>query len=635
MSLKSLFRKKSATVAAHEEGDGHGHGLNKVLTVRDLTFFGVAAIIGGGTFSAIGNACFSGGPGVILLYVICAVACGFTAMCYAEFAARVPVSGSAYTYAYVSFGELFAWIIGWALLMEYSIGNIYIAFSWSGYFTNLLHGFGIDLPAWLTINYRAAHAAFDAGAAGEGLTAWTNAPQLGGLRIIFDLPGVLINVLITWLVFVGTKESRNISNIMVLIKLIVVVLVIVVGFFYIDIDNWTPFMPNGFGGVMAGVSAVFFAYIGFDAVSTLAEEAKNPQRDLPRGMIYSLVICTVAYIVLALVLTGMVSYKQLGVTDPLAEIFALKGVKWMLYIVSVAAVVAMTSVMLVFQMGQPRIWMTMSRDGLLPKRFSSIHPKYKTPGFATIITGLVVGIPMFFTDENFILDFTSIGTLFAFVLVCGGVLMLPSVMNPEKAEPTRGKFRLPYINGKWIVPFFMCIALAVVFTVGEKSTGYFLSSTTPKVYDDIAPLTDSKAILEHPEQIAVRFTTTEDSIFRDYVYQQEKGKDASFTVDKLDGDILTGYVDGYTIDNSKKYYSKGLAFCMNIPMWIFILVCIYMTIRTFLKKLSFIPVAGLLSCCYLLTGMAPNNWLWFFVWFSIGLVVYFAYGRKHSKLAPK
>ena len=225
----------------------------------------------------------------------------------------------------------------------------------------------------------------------------------------------MINVLITWLVYVGTKESRNISNIMVIIKLVVVILVIVVGFFYIDIDNWTPFLPNGFGGVMAGVSAVFFAYIGFDAVSTLAEEAKNPQRDLPRGMIYSLVICTVVFILLALVLTGMVSYKNLGVSDPLAEIFQLKGVKWMLYFVSVAAVVAMTSVMLVFQMGQPRIWMTMSRDGLLPKKFSKIHPKYKTPGFATIVTGFVVGVPMFFTDENFILDFTSIGTLFAFV----------------------------------------------------------------------------------------------------------------------------------------------------------------------------------------------------------------------------
>jgi APA family basic amino acid/polyamine antiporter len=557
MSFQSLFRKKSATAAANEEGDGHGHGLNKVLTARDLTFFGVAAIIGGGTFSAIGNACFNGGPAVILLYIICAVACGFTAMCYAEFAARVPVSGSAYTYAYVSFGELFAWIIGWALLMEYSIGNIYIAFSWSGYFTNLLSGFGVHLPEFLTINYKAAHAAFDANAVGtEGYLAWTNAPMIGSLRLIFDLPGVMINFFITWLVFIGTRESRNLSNIMVFIKLAVVVLIIIVGFFYIDIDNWTPFMPKGFGGVMAGVSAVFFAYIGFDAVSTLAEEAKNPQRDLPKGMIYSLVICTVAYILLALVLTGMVPYTKLGVTDPLAEIFAIKGVKWMMFIVSIAAVVAMTSVMLVFQMGQPRIWMTMSRDGLLPKKFSEIHPKHKTPGFATIITGLVVGLPMFFTDENFILDFTSIGTLFAFVLVCGGVLMLPRMNKEELGEATRGKFRLPYINAKFIFP-------------------------------GIAIATFTFLIIQFPQFFKDTFVFTEDTVSH------------------------------------------------NIPMVCFFIVCFVMTILSFVKNLSLIPVLGLVSCCYLLTGMAGSNWLWFGIWFGIGLVVYFLYGRNHSKLAKK
>lgn len=556
MSFNSLFRKKSAEVIIKEGGDGEHSGLNKVLNVRDLTFFGIAAIIGGGTFSAIGNACYSGGPAVVLLYIICAIACGFTAMCYAEFAARVPVSGSAYTYAYVSFGELFAWIIGWALLMEYSIGNIYIAFSWSGYFTNLLDGFGLHLPEWLTINYTAAHRAFIDNKVGEGLSAWMNSPQLGGLHIIFDLPGVLINVLITMLVFIGTKESRNISNLMVLIKLAVVVLVIIVGCFYIDIDNWTPFMPNGFGGVMSGVSAVFFAYIGFDAVSTLAEECKDPQRDLPRGMIYSLIVCTIVYIVLAFVLTGMVSYTLLGVSDPLAEIFQIKGVKWMLFIVSIAAVVAMTSVMLVFQMGQPRIWMTMSRDGLLPKRFSKIHPKYKTPGFATIITGLVVGLPMFFTDENFILDFTSIGTLFAFVLVCGGVLMLPTQTADEKikTEATKGKFRLPYINAKFIFP-------------------------------TIVICTFSFLIYKFPE----------------------------FFIDKFN------------------FSSETMA--SNFPMIGFFIICIVMAIVSFLKNLSLIPVLGLVSCCYLLTGMAASNWIWFSIWLAVGLVVYFLYSRKHSLLA--
>ncbi|MFN8116536.1 MAG: amino acid permease [Bacteroidia bacterium] len=536
----NLFRKKS--VSAISDAEAHEGGLHRVLTVRDLTFFGIAAIIGGGTFSAIGNACFAGGPGVIFLYIICAIACGFTAMCYAEFASRVPASGSAYTYAYVTFGELFAWIIGWALLMEYSIGNIYIAFSWSGYFTNLVPG----IPEWLTINYTAAQQAFlDAKDGSEGMLAWTNAPEIGGLKIIFDLPAVLINLIITALVFVGTKESRNISNLMVLIKLLIIVLVIIVGCFHVDIDNWTPFMPNGFNGVMAGVSAVFFAYIGFDAVSTLAEESKNPQRDLPRGMIYSLVICTVIYIILSLVLTGMVSYELLGVSDPLAEIFKLKGVKWMLFIVSIAAVVAMTSVLLVFQMGQPRIWMSMSRDGLLPKKFSSIHPKFKTPGFATIVTGLVVGLPIFFTDENFVLDFTSIGTLFAFVLVCGGVLILPR----NESAKEKGKFKMPYINAKWIVPVITVLSFVGIY-------------------------------VQYPNSI-------------------------------------------YSDDANTAY---------NFPMIIFYLFWVVIAVMTFIKNYSLIPVLGLLSCCYLLTGMGWTNWMMFFVWLVIGLVVYLLYGYKKSKL---
>lgn len=335
---------------------------------------------------------------------------------------------------------------------------------------------------------------------------------------------------------------------MVIIKLAVILLIIGVGLFYIDMDNWTPFMPNGFDGVMAGVSAVFFAYIGFDAVSTLAEESKNPQRDLPRGMIYSLVICTVLYIILALILTGMVSYKLLGVDDPLAEIFAQKEIKWMLWIVSIAAVVAMTSVMLVFQMGQPRIWMTMSRDGLMPKRFSSIHPKYKTPGFATIVTGFVVGVPLFFTNSDFILDFTSIGTLFAFVLVCGGVLMLP----PKEKE--KGKFHLPYINSKFIFP---AIAAFTIIFIQWKFPDFF------------------------------------SNLF---------------------------YVTSETAETA-------------IPMIIFFVVFIVLAIFSFIREFSLVPVLGLASCCYLLTGMAWSNWKWFFVWMIIGLVIYFIYGFKKSKLA--
>ena len=536
--MKSLLRKKPVSAT---DSEAHGSDLKRVLSVRDLTFFGIAAIIGGGTFSAIGNACYSGGPGVVFLYIMCGIACGFTALCYAEFASRVPVSGSAYTYAYVSFGEIFAWIIGWALLMEYSIGNIYVAFSWSGYFTNLVPG----IPEWLTINYKAAHDAFASNIAGEGFNAWTTAPMIGNLRVILDLPAILINILITILVFVGTTESRNLSNTMVYIKLVIIGLVIGVGVFHVDIENWTPFMPNGFNGVMAGVSAVFFAYIGFDAVSTLAEESKNPQRDLPRAMIYSLVICTVIYIALALVITGMASYKLLGVSDPLAEIFKLKGVKWMLFIVSIAAVVAMTSVLLVFQMGQPRIWMSMSRDGLLPKKFSSIHPKHKTPGFATIVTGLVVGVPILFTDENLVLDFTSIGTLFAFVLVCGGILLLPA----DKELKEKGKFRIPYINSQWIVP------------IGTVIAFYLIARFYPN------------------------------SIYLDDANQK-----------------------------------------LNYPMIIFYLFWAFMTVLAFIRKLSFIPLAGLLSCCYLLTGMGWTNWLMFGSWLIVGLILYFLYGYRKSHL---
>src|SRR4051812_44410431 len=481
-----LFRTKKIDKILRDaetmQNDPHaGGGLKRVLTMRDLTFFGIAAIIGAGSFSSLGEACFKGGPGVVYLFIICAVACGFTALCYSEFASRIPVAGSAYTYAYASFGELFAWIIGWALIMEYSIGNIYVAFSWSDYFTSFLHRVNIHVPAFLTCSYMEAHGAVMDVAANkfdhltestkELLNAWNNAPVVAGLKIIFDLPALVINAMITYLVYRGVKESRNFSNAMVILKLAIVLLVIIVGGYLIFQNglsvNWHPvnnagvhsFMPNGFNGVMAAVSGVFFAYIGFDAVSVLAEESKNPQRDLPRGMILSLVICTVIYIVLALVLTGAVVYtKFANVGDPLAFIFEPQNlnVGWMQMLVSICAVIAMTSVLLVFQMGQPRIWMSMSRDGLLPPVFEKIHPKFQTPSFSTIITGVIVGIPLLFTDKTFVLDFTSIATLFAFVLVCGGVLLIP------RKESVPGKFNMPYINGKYLFPLIIIVAIALI-----------------------------------------------------------------------------------------------------------------------------------------------------------------------------
>lgn len=466
----SLFRKKSIDriVAEAESGlsDGHSNRLNKVLGVRDLTFMGIAAVVGAGIFSTIGTAAFNGGPGIVFLFIITAVTCGFSALCYAEFASRVPIAGSAYTYAYVSFGEIIAWIIGWALILEYAIGNIVVAISWSGYFNNLLIAFNIHLPDWLLIdpftatnNFKEASEALAAGtpltdAMQSAINFWNSAPVIGGKHIFINLPAFVIVVLITILAYIGIKESKKTTNFMVVFKILVIIFVIVLGFFYVDTANWKPFMPNGFGGVLAGVSAVFYAYIGFDAISTTAEECKNPQKDLPRGMMYSLLICTVLYILIALVLTGMVNYSELNVNDPLAYVFAKLNMKKIGYLISVSAVIATTSVMLVFQLGQPRIWMSMSRDGLLPKQFAKVHPKFHTPSFATIVTGCLVAIPSLFIPSGVVTDLTSIGTLFAFVLVCAGVLVLPKIMTRQ------GSFKLPYINGKFLIP-----ALFIIFVI--------------------------------------------------------------------------------------------------------------------------------------------------------------------------
>ena len=577
---KSLFRtKKIESILAEGSDNTHGGGgLKRVLSMKDLTFFGIAAILGAGSFSSLGGAVFHGGPGVVILFVITAIACAFTAFCYSEFASRIPVAGSAYTYAYASFGELFAWIIGWALIMEYSIGNIYVAYSWSDYFTSFLEKIGVHIPQYLCTSYMEVKDAMANGSTNpDVLEAFNNAPMVGSLKIIFDLPAFVINILITMLVYRGIKESRNFSNLMVILKMIVVALVIIVGGYLVFSHgltiNWTPandegvksFMPNGFSGVMAAVSGVFFAYIGFDAVSVLAEESKNPQRDLPRGMILSLVICTIVYILLTLVLTGAVNYRKFeGIGDPLAFIFEKQNlnVGWMQFFVAIAAVIAMTSVLLVFQMGQPRIWMSMSRDGLMPPVFQKIHPKFKTPSFATIVTGFVVGVPILFTDKTFVLDFTSIATLFAFVLVCGGVLLIP------RKEKQSGKFHLPFINGQYIFP---------LIVVGSLLLAHKLSA----------------------------------SYFTD-MFNFNFSSNADYSSGKI------SYMDAAT---------------PNITLIIFWITALFLAVTAFIKKYSLIPLMGLITCLYLLTGMTKNNWAWFIGWLLIGLVVYFLYGYKKSKLA--
>ncbi len=578
----SLFRRKNiSSILAEGSDESHASGgLHRVLTVKDLTFFGIAAILGAGSFSSLGYAVFHGGPGVILLFIITGIACAFTALCYSEFASRIPVAGSAYTYAYASFGELFAWVIGWALIMEYSIGNIYVAYSWSDYFTSLLGKLHIHLPEYLSTSYMEAKHAVERGSTNqEELAAWNNAPVVGGLRMILDLPALVINFLITYLVYRGIKESRNFSNIMVILKIAVVGLIIIVGGYLIFSNgltsNWAPandegvksFMPNGFSGVMMAVASVFFAYIGFDAVSVLAEESKNPQRDLPRGMIYSLVICTVIYILLTLVLTGAVNYRNFdSVGDPLAFIFEPQNLNigWMQLLVAVIAVVAMTSVLLVFQMGQPRIWMSMSRDGLMPPVFQKIHSKYKTPSFATIVTGLVVGVPILFTDKTFVLDFTSIATLFAFVLVCGGVLLIPS------KEKIPGRFHLPYINGRFIFPL---IILGSMLLLQSFSKSYFT------------------------DLFNFDFSANED--FR---------------------------------SGNKSFMDLATP---NISLIIFWISALLLSLFAFIKRYSLIPLMGVITCMYLLTGMSKSNWVWFIGWLALGAVIYFLYGYKKSKLAIK
>ena len=563
-----LFRKKSIPFILREaeEGltDSHGHkeNLKKVLTVKDLTFFGIAAVIGTGVFTAIGSASYRGGPAVILLFAFTAIACGFAAFCYAEFASTVPVSGSAYTYSYVAFGEIFAWIIGWDLLMEYAIGNIAVAISWSQYFVRVLSGFGIHIPAWMTMDYTTAHSRYNEvtaslangsvksiGALDETLLnayyAWQNAPALGNLKVIINIPAFLIVMLISYIVYIGIKESRTTNNAMVIIKLVIIVFVIIAGAFYVNPDNWSNFMPNGFGGVMSGVSAVFFAYIGFDAITTTAEECKNPQRDLPKAMFNTLFICTGLYIVLVLVLTGMTNYTLLNVADPLAFVFQNQNTvltNWFAGVISVSAVFVIASVLLVYQLGQPRIWMSMSRDGLLPKIFSRIHPKYKTPSFSTGVTAALVGIPALFLNLDVVIALTSIGTLFAFVLVCGGIL----VLHQQKDKP-EAKFKVPYLNGKFIIPILFIVAFAA-------------------------------SIIYSPNHF------------------------------------------------------QGLINKEGLPMLLFWLVAAIVSIMSFQKSFSVIPVLGLLSCFYLMAQESYTNWLRFLIWLVIGLVIYFLYGRYNSRL---
>ncbi|MFT4169786.1 MAG: amino acid permease [Dysgonomonas sp.] len=548
MKAKSLFRRKDISKGGHGD-EVTDYGLKRVLGVKDLTLFGIAAIIGAGIFSTIGRAAFNGGPAVSLLFVFVAVACIFTALCYAQFASMISTSGSAYTYTYATLGEVFAWAIGWALILEYAVSNMVIAISWSGYFTTMLEGFGVHWPHYLSIGYLSAYEAFQKVMSGEShlpanilqaAETYRTAPEFMGMKVLVNVPAGAVIAVLSALVFVGIKESRFVNNLLVFLKIGIILLVIGAGCFFVRPENWSPFAPNGAQGILGGVAAVFFSFIGFDSISTTAEECKNPQRDMPRAMLYCLGICTVLYIAITLVLTGMVNYKELGVDDPLAYVFQKVDMDFIAGIVSVSAVIAITSAILVFQIGQPRIWMTMSRDGLLWPRFGKIHPKYKTPTFATLIAGIIVCVPSLFFDMQFVVDLTSVGTFFAFILVCSGILYLD-----YKGYSKKAKFKVPYINGKYIVGVLFLIT-AVLF---------------------ITKLDYKEIISEKPLLII--------------------------------------------------FWATWL--CMSFAAYKF--------------RFSLLPTIGILINLYLMTELGWSNWYMFLIWLAIGLIIYFLYGYKKSKLA--
>jgi APA family basic amino acid/polyamine antiporter len=452
-------------------------GLRRSLNKWHLTALGVGATIGAGIFATTGTAIVGdalrpgAGPAIVISFLLTALTCGFAALCYAEFAAMVPISGSAYTYAYASLGELVAWIIGWDLIIEYAVGNIGVAIGWSGYFRELLSHFGVSLPAWLATDFRSAHQAAEAVAGGSAnpsaqylASALSNAPHLFGFPIIANLPAFLIVSLITVVLVIGIRESANSNNAMVLLKIAVILFFCAVGATLIKPEYWDNpalggFAPNGWKGISAGAAIIFFSYIGFDATSTAAEEAKDPGKDMPFGIIMSLIVCTVLYIVLALVMTGMAPWNQLGTPEPMITALALadgspKLLSISRLIVSLGAVIAMSSVLLVFQLGQPRIFMSMSRDGLLPPFLARVHPRFKTPYIGTIITGLFVATFAAFANIAEVVDLTNIGTLFAFVLVSAGVIVLRR-LEPDRTRP----FRAPLVPLTPIISIVTCLYL--------------------------------------------------------------------------------------------------------------------------------------------------------------------------------
>ncbi|MCC6433246.1 MAG: amino acid permease [Gemmatimonadaceae bacterium] len=438
-----LFDRKP--IAAADDG---GQGMQRTLGAGDLIMLAIGAVIGAGIFSSLGTAAagevladgtvvrYGAGPALVLSFVLLGAVCGLAALCYAELASMIPQAGSAYAYSYATLGEIIAWIIGWALILEYAVGNVAVAIGWSGYFVSLLSGFGITLPGWMTHGYWAVKASSDPAI----MSLMQTAPKIAGIPVLLNIPAFSIVAAITMLLLQGVKESARANNIMVVVKLLVLALFVIVGAMHIDTANYTPFAPNGFRGIHQGAAIVFFAYIGFDAISTAGEETKNPQRNLPIGILGGLAICTIIYVIVGFVATGLVPYEQLRSSDPLARALELAGLSTASWIVAAGAVVSMSAVLLVFQYGQPRIFYAMARDGLLPRFAAKLHPKTRTPHITTIITGVAVALGSLLADDAATYDLTNIGTLAAFSVVCIGVLAL-RIREPDRHRP----FRVPFI----------------------------------------------------------------------------------------------------------------------------------------------------------------------------------------------
>ncbi len=460
--LRGIFRTKNLDDIMRS-AEGTEFSLKRTLGAFNITLLGIGAIIGAGIFATVGTAAAGdavrpgAGPSLMLSFVITAIVCAFTALCYAEMASMVPISGSAYTYSYATMGELVAWIIGWDLIIEYAVGNVAVAISWANYFRTLMEGFGVHIPSWLSTDYRTA-AKLAVNNPAQYAIDFGGAPQLFGHAVIVNVFAFLIVALITVVLVWGIRESAGFNAGMVMVKIIVLLFFIGVALYYVSpstmVTNWHPFQPNGWRGTFTGAALVFFAYIGFDAVSTVAEECKNPARDLPIGIIASLIVCTILYVIVGAVFTGIIPYPELvqklanEQAEPLTMALnhaAPAGVTWPSTVVAFGSVVAHTAVLLVFQLGQPRIFFSMARDGLLPPVFAKVHPRFKTPHVTTILTGVLVGGFAAFMSIDEMVDLTNIGTLFAFVLVCIGIPIL-RMKDPNRKRP----FRVPL--GAWLLP---------------------------------------------------------------------------------------------------------------------------------------------------------------------------------------